>query len=124
MLWLKSSRNDQYFQDEKNIIMSIITPFYHFIGTRDALRPMERIQRIREAAQDFRKTMLAKPKVRYYQSFELIRVPYPSKYGYLNAFTLPTPFSHICNKLFVIQFDSSEGLKTFIGQPIGLGASA
>lgn len=97
--------------------MSIFTPFYHFEGTRDALRPMERIQRIREAAQDFRKTMLGKPKVRYYQSFELIRVPYPSKYGYLNAFALPTPFMHICNKLFVVQFDSSEGLKTLLVSP-------
>lgn len=97
--------------------MSITTPFYHFKGTRDALRPTERIQRIREAAQEFRKTMLAKPKVRYYQSFELIRIPYPCKYGYLNAFALPTPFMHICNKLFVIQFDSDEGLKTLLVSP-------
>lgn len=97
--------------------MSITTPFYHFNGTRDAIRPLERIDNIREAAKDFRKTMLAKPKVRFYQTFELVRVPYPAKYAYLNAFSLPTPFVHLCNKLFVIQFDSTDGLKTMLVSP-------
>ena len=94
-----------------------MTPFYHFKGTRDAIRPLDRIDHIREASKDFQKTMLSKPKVRFYKSIELIRVPYPAKYGYLNAFTLPTPFIHLCNKLFVIQFDSAEGLKTLLVSP-------
>lgn len=97
--------------------MNTINPFYHFNATREAIRPLERIDNIREASKDFRKTMLAKPKVRFYKSIELIRVPYPSKYGYLNAFTLPTPFIHLCNKLFVIQFDSIEGIKTLLVSP-------
>ena len=97
--------------------MSIITPFYHFNGTRDAIRPLERIDNIREAAKGFRQTMLAKPKVRFYQTFELVRVPYPAKYAYLNAFSLPTPFVHLCNKLFVIQFDSTDGIKTLLASP-------
>jgi hypothetical protein len=97
--------------------VSIITPFYHFNGTRDAIRPLERIDNIREAAKDFRQTMLAKPKVRFYQTFELVRVPYPAKYAYLNAFSLPTPFVHLCNKLFVIQFDSADGIKTLLASP-------
>lgn len=97
--------------------MSIITPFYHFNSTRDAIKPLDRIDNIREAAKDFRTSMLAKPKVRFYKSIELIRVPYPAKYGYLNAFTLPTPFIHLCNKLFVIQFDSEDGIKTLLVSP-------
>lgn len=97
--------------------MSIITPFYHFKDTRDAHRPMERVDNVREAAKAFRKTMLSNPKVRFYKSIELIRIPYPSKYGYLNAFTFPTPFMHICNKMFVIQFNSDEGIKTLLVGP-------
>ncbi|ENX00340.1 hypothetical protein F900_02010 [Acinetobacter modestus] len=97
--------------------MSIIAPFSHFNGTRDAIRPLERIDNIREAAKDFRKTMLSNPKVLFYKTFELIRVPYPSKYAYLNAFNLPTPFVHLCNKLFVIQFSSDEGIKTLLVSP-------
>ena len=92
--------------------MGIIVPFNHFDGTRDAIRPLERIDNIREAAKDFRATMLSQPKVLFYKTFELIRVPYPAKYGYLNAFSLPTPFIHLCNKLFVIQFNSDDGIKT------------
>ena len=97
--------------------MGIIVPFNHFDGTRDAIRPLERIDNIREAAKDFRETMLSKPKVLFYKTFELIRLPYPAKYGYLNAFSLPTPFIHLCNKLFVIQFNSDDGIKTLLVSP-------
>lgn len=97
--------------------MSIFQRISHFDGTRDALRPMQRVDNVREAAKDFRRDMLARPKVRFYKSFELVRVPYPSKYAYLNAFSLPTPFVHLCNRLFVIQFDSAEGLKTLLVGP-------
>lgn len=97
--------------------MSIFTPIRHFDGTRDAIRPLERVENVREASKDFRKTMLAKPKVRFYKTIELVRVPYPAKYAYLNAFSLPTPLVHLCNKLFVIQFDSSDGIKTLLVSP-------
>lgn len=97
--------------------MSILTPFSHFNNSRQSLNPQQRVEDVRAAALDFRKTMLSKPKVSYYQSFELIRIPYPTKYGYLNATTLPTPYIHICNKLFVIQFHSDEGLKTLLVSP-------
>ena len=97
--------------------MSVVQPISHFDGTRNSLRPMERVDAVREAAKDFRRDMLARPKVRYYKTFELVRVPYPSKYAYLNAYGLPTPFVHLCNRLFVIQFDSNEGLKTLLVSP-------
>ncbi len=97
--------------------MSEFSTITHFAGTRSSLRPMERVDNVRQAAQDFRRDMLARPQVRFYKSFELVRVPYPSKYAYLNAFGLPTPWVHLCNRLFVIQFDSSEGLKTLLVSP-------
>ncbi|WP_338809636.1 hypothetical protein V6667_04315 [Neisseria leonii] len=97
--------------------MSIFTPFGHFGGTRDAAAPMQRVDNVKEAAKDFRHTMLGHPKVLFYKSIELIRIPYPSKYAYLNAFRLPVPYIHICNRLFVIQFDSSEGVKTLLVSP-------
>ncbi|MES3041596.1 MAG: hypothetical protein V4730_10650 [Pseudomonadota bacterium] len=97
--------------------MSLMQPLKHFDGARDARRPMVRVDNVREAAKDFRRDMLAKPKVRFYKSFELVRVPYPAKFAYLNAFSLPTPFVHLCNRLSVIQFDSSEGIKTLLVGP-------
>ncbi len=97
--------------------MSIIRRLTPFDGTRDALKPLQRIDNIREAAKDFRHTMLSGPQVRYYQSMELVRVPYPTRYGYLNAFKALSPYLHLVNRLFVIQFDSAEGIKTLLASP-------
>ncbi len=97
--------------------MSIIRPIHHFDGTRTAPRPLDRVENVRAAAQDLRKEMLAGAPVPYYRSMELVRVPYPSKFGYLNSFGLLAPFIHLCNRLFVVQFRSSEGLKTLLVSP-------
>ena len=97
--------------------MSLLQPIRHFDRSRDSKRPMTRVGAVREAAGDFRREMLKRPKVRFYKSFELVRVPYPSKFGYLNAFAGVTPFMHLCNRLFVIQFDSAEGVKTLLASP-------
>lgn len=98
--------------------MSVITPVKNFEGARAAARPADRVDNVRQAAGDFRRDMLARPKVRYYETFELIRVPYPSQYGYLNAFSGISSYLHLANRLFVIQFDSDEGLKTLLVSPM------
>jgi hypothetical protein len=97
--------------------MSIIRSSSHFEGTRKSLRPMERVDSVREAAKDFRRDLLKQSKVTYYRSFELVRVPYPTKFGYLNAWNSFSPLLHLCNRLFVIQFNSSEGVKTLLASP-------
>lgn len=97
--------------------MAVIRPFHHFEGTRSAARPLERVEQVKTAALAFREEMLGQPKVLYYKTIELIRIPYPAKYAYLNAFSLPTPFVHLCNKVFIIQFASDEGIKTLLVSP-------
>ena len=97
--------------------MSIIRSSSHFAGTRQSLRPLERVENVREAAKDFRRDLLKQSRVTYYRSFELVRVPYPSKFGYLNAWSSFSPYLHLCNRLFVIQFNSEEGIKTLLASP-------
>ena len=97
--------------------MGLIRTSTHFSGTRKSLRPLARIDNVREAAKDFRRDLLKQSKVTYYRSFELVRVPYPTKFGYLNAFGSFSPFLHLCNRLFVIQFQTSEGIKTLLASP-------
>ncbi len=91
----------------------------HFEGTRRAAGPQDRVENIRAAAQDFRKSMLAGPKVRYYESFDLVQVPYPSYYGLRHAFRYEhvLPYLSICNRLFVCQFDTPNGVKTLLISP-------
>jgi hypothetical protein len=97
--------------------MTILRRSTHFDGTRDHLQPLARLDNIRQAAKDFRRDLLAQSKVLYYQSFELVRVPYPTKYAYLNAYRGISSFVHLCNRLFVIQFKSSDGIKTLLVGP-------
>ncbi len=89
----------------------------HFDGARDAASPTKRLDAIRGRAQDLRDELLAGPKVLFYETFDLIRVPYPTKYGFLNACSVPTPFLHIVNKMFVIQVNSVAGVKTVLVSP-------
>lgn len=97
--------------------MGIIRSTRYFEGTRKSLRPMERVENVRQAAKDFRRDLLSQSKVTYYRSFELVRVPYPSKFGYLNSFGSFSPLMQLCNRLFIIQFKTSEGIKTLLASP-------
>lgn len=94
-----------------------IKPIKDFIGSRSLPAPVDRLEDVRKRAKRFREKMLSGPQVIYYRSFDLIRVPYPTKYGLLNAFSLPTPFMHILNRLFIVQYKTSDGIKTLLFSP-------
>ena len=95
-----------------------------FRGARESSSPTHRLDRVRGAATDLRSQLLEGPKVLYYETFDLIRVPYPTKFGFLNACSVPTPFLHIVNKMFVIQVDSVSGIKTILVSPSDTVANA
>lgn len=97
----------------------MFTPITQFNGSRMALGQQTRVEDTRKAAQDFRRAMLAGPKVRYFESFDLVTVAYPSRYGLRNAFSAEglSPNLHIRNRMFVVQFDTSSGLKTMLVSP-------
>ena len=95
-----------------------------FHGARESSSPADRLDRVRGAATDLRSQLLEGPKVLYYETFDLIRVPYPTKFGFLNACSVPTPFVHIVNKMFVIQVNSVSGIKTILVSPSDTVANA
>ena len=90
-----------------------------FDGSRSAHGQQARVENTRAAAEGFRKAMLAGPKARYFRSFDLVKVPYPARYGLRNAFSRErlVEFVHIQNRLFVVQFDTEEGVKTMLVSP-------
>ena len=99
--------------------MSHIQPISTFDGSRDALGQQQRVEDTRAAASQFREQMLAGPQVQYFESFDLVRVPYPTRYGLRNAFKNErwVEYLHIQNRLFVVQFQTSDGLKTMLVSP-------
>jgi hypothetical protein len=99
--------------------MSHFTKITHFEGCRSALGQMARVENTRVVAEEFRKYMLAGPKVKYHESFDLVKLPYPSRFGLRNAFAHEAlvEYIHLQNRLFVVQFETSEGLKTMLVSP-------
>ena len=99
--------------------MSSFEQIKHFDDSRKAAGQQARVEDTRAAAENFRKEMLAGPTVRYYQSHDLVRVPYPTRYGLRNAFSREkwVEFLHLQNRMFIIQFDTPEGVKTLLASP-------
>lgn len=91
----------------------------HFEGARQAVLPATRVEQVREASLQFRQDMLAGEKVHFFQSIDLVKVPYPSYYGLRGAYTLQHafPYMHILNRMFVVQFKTAAGLKTMLFSP-------
>ena len=103
---------------------AIIKPITHFDEARRCHTAHSRLEAMRKSAIRFREDMLAKPQARFYRSMELIRVPYPSKYAFLNCNVIPMPYIHILNRVFVVQVDSEDGLKTILLSPSDPDANA
>ncbi|MEM7184840.1 MAG: hypothetical protein AAF518_28355 [Spirochaetota bacterium] len=90
----------------------------HFQGTRADASPQSRLENVRRASLNFREELLSNSKsVKYYKTVDLVRVPYPTKYGLLNASTVITPYMHILNRLFIVRYQSDSGLKTLLFSP-------
>jgi hypothetical protein len=95
----------------------VIRPADHFRGARENSAPQRRLESIQKAAAGFREEMLRDAPVPYYASFDLVRVPYPRRYALKDACAVPTPYVHILNRMFVVQFQSVAGLKTMLVSP-------
>ncbi len=105
-------------------LAEIIKPLPHFTEARKAATANLRLELMRKAAQQLRESILAGPTVRFYRSMELVRVPYPSSYAFLNCKVLPMPYVHILNRLFVVQVDTALGVKTLLLSPSDVEGNA
>lgn len=102
-----------------------IKPIAGLDEARQHILPTVRLEQSRQAALTFRERMLQEDTpVRYYRSVNLIRAPYPTRYGLLNASTVKSPFMHILNRLFVVQFEAVDGIKTLLFSPSDFRANA
>jgi len=96
----------------------VIVPIDHFAGVRQLPTPRDRLNAIRRQARVFREQLLDGPVAPLVRSFDLVTVPYPTRYALRDACSLPTPYIHILNRLFVVQFETPEGIKTLLAEPL------
>ncbi len=96
---------------------AVVRYVHHFDEARSHASPLARLEAIREAVKPFREELLSGDPVPYYRSCDLIRAPYPRRYALKDACTVPSPYVHILNRMFVVQFRSDAGLKTLLVSP-------
>lgn len=101
-----------------------IVPTKHFEGARRHPTPADRLRAVRRAAEALREEMSSAPPVRFYRSASLVRVPYPTKYALRDACSVPTPFIHIENRVFIVQVQVEGATKTLLLSPSDVRANA
>ncbi len=102
-----------------------LRPIDHFAGARSAPRPEDRLRAVRTSAERLREELLSAPPVSFFRSAALRRVPYPTRYGLRDACSVPTPFIHIVNRLFIVQLPAGPGRekKTVLYSPSDIHAN-
>jgi len=100
-----------------------LRPITRFDGIRDLPHPADRVREVRRRAEALREELLAGSRVLYYRSFPLVRVPYPTRFGFWRAATVRTPLMHILNRMFVVQVQSGDGVKTVVISPSDVEAN-
>ena len=99
---------------------------HEFDDIRQSPLPQERLKAARTQAEAFRERFMNEPCVPFYQSANMVRVPYPTWYAYSGVYTQSTykfPYLHILNRLFIIQYHDFLGeLKTLLFSPSDIDA--
>ncbi len=102
-------------KDERD--RAVIRPLTTLDGVFDDPSPEERLTEAKKKGRQLHDEMMQMEPVPYYRSFELVRVPYPTRYAFLNVKGLRSPFIHIVNRVFIVQFESDDGIKTLLVSP-------
>ena len=99
---------------------------HDFDEVRQSPLPQERLKAARKQASAFRERFMDEAPVRFYQSADMVRVPYPTWYAYSGVYTQSTykfPYIHILNRIFIVQYHNFSGeLKTLLFSPSDIEA--
>jgi len=98
-----------------------------FDGARTSTVPTTRLEEVRRRARAFGDELRGGPKVLYMKTCELVRVPYPTRYGFTACFAqslTTTPVMHIVNRLVVLQVKTPDGPKIILSSPSDILANA
>lgn len=99
-------------------------PIPHFAGT-DGGGPGTRLRAIRRAAAEFRPWFAASGTPDFVGTFDLITLPYPTRFGLWRAGRSPAPFLWITNRLLVVRWAAGGRTRTLLFEPsdVELGAN-
>lgn len=94
-----------------------MTPIQDFASAHQAGRPTRRLAEIRRAAPEFKERFRASGQVLAVQTFDLISLPYPSRYGLFQAVRAFSPFLMLTSRMLLVQFQQFGRIKNLLMQP-------
>lgn len=89
----------------------------HFEEIHQDHNPGRQLQKIREAVPGFKKWFKETGQASAFHSFDLIKIPYPKKYGLWRAGKSPVPFIWFTNRMFIVQWESQGRTWTLLNEP-------
>jgi hypothetical protein len=101
-------------------------PVEHFAEADAAEQAGVQLRLIKEAAPRFREFFAGTGMPDYVGTFDLVSLPYPTKFGLWRAALTPAPFLTITNRLIVVRWSEPDGGKrTLLFEPseVSLGAN-
>lgn len=90
-----------------------------FAGVHDVWPRGERLRAVREAAMAYKERFKAQGQVHAVKSVDIAAAPYPVKYAFHDAVSVPTlPLISMINRMIVVQYDDFDGrARTLVFEP-------
>src|SRR5699024_4731743 len=89
----------------------------HFSEVHNDNNPGRQLEKIREIVPEFKEWFKSTGKATAFESFDLIKIPYPTKYGLWRAGISPVPFIWFTNRMFIVQWEADGRTWTLLNEP-------
>ena len=90
---------------------------YHFEKAHQDWNPGRQLKKIKAAVPEFKDWFKNTGKALSYHSFDLITIPYPTKFGLWRAGTSPAPFLWFTNRMYIVQWKVDGRTWTLLNEP-------
>ena len=88
-----------------------------FKASKQEMNPSNELAQIRKIAPKFREKFLDGGKVTFVKQFLCSIAPYPTQYGFHNAYQGLNPFLYFNNRATLVQFEGKNGIKNLLFNP-------
>src|SRR5699024_4465260 len=89
----------------------------HFEEAHQITDPGSQLQKIKEVIPSFKQWFKETGEAAAFHSFDLIKIPYPKKYGLWRAAKTPAPFIWFTNRMFIVQWKADGRTWTLLNEP-------
>src|SRR5699024_11234574 len=78
----------------------------HFTEAHEDDNTGRQLKKIKESVPAFKQWFKSTGEATAFESFDLIKIPYPKKYGLWRAGKSPVPFIWFTNRMFIVQWEA------------------